>query len=380
MRILFAGGGTGGHLYPGIAVAEELLGRDPATVVSFVGTARGLESRAVPARGLPLDLIRSAGLKGKSFSALLRGLALLPLSALDAWRVLSTRRPDVVVGVGGYSSGPVLLLAALRGVPTLLMEQNTAPGFTNRRLAPFVRAAALSYEETLQYFPNKGLVTGNPVRREFLQGLEAGDDGARNDGEVHVLIVGGSQGARAINEAMIAAAPLLAGRGLALTHQTGERDLARVREGYAAAGVTATVEPFFHDMNARMRAADVLVGARRRVDAGRAHRAGPGVGAGAAADRRRRSPAQERARAGGSRRRRGHRGARPDRRAAGRHPDRAGSRSGPAPPDGRTGPPARTSRCRGPGGRSHHRAGGGALTWCSDARAACTSSASAASA
>ena len=259
MRILFAGGGTGGHLYPGIAVADELRRRDPATVVSFVGTARGLESRVVPALGLPLDLIRSAGLKGKSLMALLRGLALLPLSALDAWRVLSARRPDVVVGVGGYSSGPVLLLAALRGLPTLLMEQNTAPGFTNRRLAPFVRAAALSYEETLQYFPGKGVVTGNPVRREFLQALEAGDDPARNDGGVRVLIVGGSQGARAINDAMIAAAPLLADRGLVLTHQTGERDLARVRDGYAAAGVTATVEPFFHDMNTRMRAADVLV-------------------------------------------------------------------------------------------------------------------------
>jgi UDP-N-acetylglucosamine--N-acetylmuramyl-(pentapeptide) pyrophosphoryl-undecaprenol N-acetylglucosamine transferase len=173
--------------------------------------------------------------------------------------VLSARRPDVVVGVGGYSSGPVLLLAALRGLPTLLMEQNTAPGFTNRRLAPWVRAAALSYEETLQYFPRTGVVTGNPVRREFLQALEAGDDAAGNDGGVRVLIVGGSQGARAINDAMIAAAPLLADRGLVLTHQTGERDLARVRDGYAAAGVTATVEPFFHDMNARMRAADVLV-------------------------------------------------------------------------------------------------------------------------
>lgn len=258
MRILFAGGGTGGHLYPGIAVADELRRRDPATAVSFVGTARGLESRVVPALGLPLDLIRSAGLKGKSIVALLRGLALLPLSAIDAWRVLSARRPDVVVGVGGYSSGPVLLLAALRGVPTLLMEQNTAPGFTNRRLAPWVRAAALSYDETLQYFPGKGVVTGNPVRREFLQALEAGDE-ARNDGGVRVLIVGGSQGARAINEAMVAAAPWLADRGLVLTHQTGERDLARVRAGYAAAGVTATVEPFFHDMNTRMRAADVLV-------------------------------------------------------------------------------------------------------------------------
>lgn len=259
MRILFAGGGTGGHLYPGIAVADELRRRDPATTVSFVGTARGLESRVVPALGLPLDLIRSAGLKGKSLAALLRGLALLPLSALDAWRVLSARRPDVVVGVGGYSSGPVLLLAALRGMPTLLMEQNTAPGFTNRQLAPWVRAAALSYEETQQYFPGKGVVTGNPVRREFLQALETGDDAAPNDGEVRVLIVGGSQGARAINDAMIAAAPLLAATRLVLTHQTGERDLARVREGYAAAGVAATVEPFFHDMNVRMRAADVLV-------------------------------------------------------------------------------------------------------------------------
>jgi len=259
VRILFAGGGTGGHLYPGIAVADELIGRDPATVVSFVGTARGLESRAVPARGWPLDLIRSAGLKGKSLPALLRGLALLPLSALDAWRVLSARRPDVVVGVGGYSSGPVLLLAALRRIPTLLMEQNTAPGFTNRQLAPWVRAAALSYDESLRYFPRTGVVTGNPVRREFLQTLGAGDDTAPGHGEVRVLIVGGSQGARAINDAMIAAAPLVAGRGLAITHQTGDRDLARVRDGYAAAGVAATVEPFFHDMNARMRAADVLV-------------------------------------------------------------------------------------------------------------------------
>src|SRR5690606_6135595 len=134
----------------------------------------------------------------------------------------------------------------------------TAPGFTNRRLAPWVRAAALSYDETLQYFPGTGVVTGNPVRREFLAGMEPGDDAPRHPGEVRVLIVGGSQGARALNEAMIAAAPALAGTAMALVHQTGERDLARVRAGYAAAGVTATVEPFFHDMNTRMRAADVV--------------------------------------------------------------------------------------------------------------------------
>lgn len=261
MRVLFAGGGTGGHLYPGIAVADELRRRDPSSVVSFVGTARGLEARVVPALGWPLDLIRSAGLKGKSMGALARGLALLPLSALDAWRVISSRRPDVVVGVGGYSSGPVLLLAALRRIPTMVMEQNTAPGFTNRQLARVVRTAAVSYEETRQYFPGKAVLTGNPVRREFLQTLEGGDDGSRREGEVRVLIVGGSQGARAINDAMVAAAPRLAasGRVVSIVHQTGERDLARVRDGYAAAGLAATIEPFFHDMNRRMRAADLVV-------------------------------------------------------------------------------------------------------------------------
>lgn len=257
MTLLIAGGGTGGHLYPGIAVAEELRRRDPSAAVTFVGTARGLESRIVPAAGFALDTIRSAGLKGKSPGALVRGLALLPLSALDAWRVLSRRRPDVVVGVGGYSSGPVLLLASLRGIPTLLMEQNAAPGFTNRTLARWVRAAALSYEEALPWFPGTGFVSGNPVRRGFL----AAAAGHEPDGMVHVLIVGGSQGARGINDAVIAAAPRLAAESarLAITHQTGPRDLDRVRAAFAAAGLTATVEPFFDDMPSRMVRADVVV-------------------------------------------------------------------------------------------------------------------------
>lgn len=260
MNVLIAGGGTGGHLYPGIAVAEELMRRNPSTAVSFVGTALGIESRVVPALGLPLDVIRSAGLKGKSPGALARGLALLPVSALDAWRVLSRRRPDVVVGVGGYSSGPVLLLAALRGVPTLLMEQNSSPGFTNRVLARWVRAAAVSYDDTLRYFPRTGFVSGNPVRRAFVEQGRAGEP-PHTSGTVRVLIVGGSQGARAVNDAMIAAVPILASAParLALTHQTGQRDLARVRAAYSAAGCDATVEPFLDDMPAHMAAADVVV-------------------------------------------------------------------------------------------------------------------------
>lgn len=257
MHLLIAGGGTGGHLYPGIAVAEELLRRDPTATVRFVGTARGLESRVVPASGFALDVIRSAGLKGKSIGALLRGLALLPLSALDAWRVLSRVRPDVVVGVGGYSSGPVLLLAALRGMPTLLMEQNAAPGFTNRMLARWVRAAALSYDEARPWFPRTGFVSGNPVRRGFLTAEAGGEREAR----VQVLTIGGSQGARAINDAMAAAAPRFAAASarLAITHQTGARDLDRVRTAYAAAGCPAVVEAFFDDMPARMAHADIVV-------------------------------------------------------------------------------------------------------------------------
>lgn len=261
VQVLFAGGGTGGHLYPGIAVARELQRRDPACGVSFVGTARGLEARVVPREGFPLDLIRSAGLKGKSVWPLLRGLALLPLSALDAWRVLSRRRPDVVVGVGGYSSGPVLLLAALRGRPTMLLEQNAVPGFTNRRLAGLVRAAAVTYESTLRYFPRTGFVSGNPVRPSFLSAASAAE--SRHDGPdaCRVLVFGGSQGAHAINVAMAAAAPALkaSGTSLVITHQTGERDLALVQQGYREAGLDARVEAFLYEMDREMTAADVVV-------------------------------------------------------------------------------------------------------------------------
>lgn len=262
MRVLIAGGGTGGHLYPGIAVARELVRRDPAAEVSFVGTATGIEARVVPREGYALDLIRVAGLKGKSVGVLLRGLLILPLAAWDAWRVLSTRRPDVVVGVGGFASGPVLLLAALRGWPTLLLEQNAMPGLTNRLLARVVRAAAVNFEEALRFFPRTGFVAGNPVRPEFLAG--SGDAHARRDSPLdaaRVLIFGGSQGAHAINVAMVEAATRLAaaGVGLAITHQTGERDLDLVRDAYRRAGLEARVEAFLYEIDSEMTAADLVV-------------------------------------------------------------------------------------------------------------------------
>jgi UDP-N-acetylglucosamine--N-acetylmuramyl-(pentapeptide) pyrophosphoryl-undecaprenol N-acetylglucosamine transferase len=259
LRILVAGGGTGGHLYPGIAVVRELLARDSRTLASFVGTAQGIEARVVPREGFELDVIRSAGLKGKSMAARARGLALLPSSAADAWRVLSRRRPHIVMGVGGYSSGPVVLLAALRGIPTLLLEQNAVPGLTNRLLAPFVGAAAVTYDTTLPFFRGKGFVSGNPVRSEFFG--DSGTPPGAAGGPLRVLIFGGSQGAHAINVAAVEAAPQLAraAGAVAITHQTGERDLEMVREGYRRAGLVARIEPFLFEMDREMKQADLLV-------------------------------------------------------------------------------------------------------------------------
>jgi UDP-N-acetylglucosamine--N-acetylmuramyl-(pentapeptide) pyrophosphoryl-undecaprenol N-acetylglucosamine transferase len=256
-RIVIAGGGTGGHLYPGIAVARELLRRQPDAIVTFAGTARGIEARVVPREGFELDMLRSTGLKGKSPAALARGLSLLPLSAVDAWRIISRRRPDLVIGVGGYSSGPVVGLAAARGIPTLLLEQNAVPGFTNRALAKVVSAAAVTFESTVGYFGRRGFVAGNPVRPEF---FTEGDSHAAPR-TPRILIFGGSQGSHAINVACMEAAPRLAadGRRLAITHQTGERDLERVRDTYRRAGIDARVEPFLFAMDREIKDADLVI-------------------------------------------------------------------------------------------------------------------------
>jgi UDP-N-acetylglucosamine--N-acetylmuramyl-(pentapeptide) pyrophosphoryl-undecaprenol N-acetylglucosamine transferase len=250
-------------LYPGIALARELLARDPATVVSFAGTALGIEARVVPREGFALDLIRVAGLKGKSRLERLRGFLLLPLAALDAWRVIAARRPDVVVGVGGFASGPVLAVAALAGYPTMLLEQNALPGITNRLLARVVRAAAVNFEAALACFPRTGFVAGNPVRPEFFPAVneEANEQINTPRDAARVLIFGGSQGAHAINVAMVEAAPRLAASGLrlALTHQTGERDLDLVRRAYERAGMAARVEAFIYQIHGEMKAAALVI-------------------------------------------------------------------------------------------------------------------------
>ena len=263
LSVVIAGGGTGGHLYPGIAVAREVLARRPHTQITFAGTARGIESRVLPREGFTLDLVRSGGLKRKSIAERTRGAFLLPLGLMDASRILSNRRPGLVVGVGGYSSGPVVLLAAIRGIPTLLLEQNAVPGLTNRLLAPFVRAAAVTFESTETFFGAKAFVSGNPVRPEFFDAAASprGSDTTDGASGVRVLVFGGSQGAHAINVAMVEAAAQLAAGGppLRLTHQTGERDVEMVRDAYRHVGLAAVVEPFLYDMGRQLGQADLIV-------------------------------------------------------------------------------------------------------------------------
>jgi UDP-N-acetylglucosamine--N-acetylmuramyl-(pentapeptide) pyrophosphoryl-undecaprenol N-acetylglucosamine transferase len=258
MRVLIAAGGTGGHIYPGIAVANEIMRRAPSSVVRFVGTAKGLETRLVPQAGFELSIIESLGLVNMGLVRRLRGLFVLPKSFLAARRLIKSFEPDIVVGAGGYVSGPVLLTAALMRIPTVVMESNAVPGFTNRRLARFVDAAAVSFEVALPYFRGKGVVTGNPVRSEFFDIAAKPRDPKR----FSLLLFGGSQGSRAINNAMVDSLSHLQKyrERMQVTHQTGELDFEKVRAGYAEAGwEQADVRQYIDDMVTAFAANDLIV-------------------------------------------------------------------------------------------------------------------------
>jgi len=257
MKVMIAAGGTGGHIYPGIAVANEIMRRDNSSEVLFVGTSRGLETRIVPENGFQLALIHSVGLKNVGIKGKITGVMTLPRSFVEARRLLREFRPSVVVGAGGYVSGPVLMMAVVMGIPTLVMDSNALPGFTNRRLAKFVDRAALTFNEALPFFGKKGTVTGNPVRKEFFD-----VEPKHRDGSTSVLIFGGSQGARAINNAMVGALDHLNGtrESMHVVHQTGEADFEKVRGAYQERGwETADVRPYISDMVTEFEKADVLV-------------------------------------------------------------------------------------------------------------------------
>ena len=249
MRVLIAGGGTGGHLFPGIALAEEVATRHPRNDVVFVGTNRGLEARVVPAAGFKFEAITSRGLKGMGIVKLLLGLFTLPLSLIESLRIVRKYQPDVVVGVGGYSSGPVVMAAWLMRVPTAVQEQNALPGLTNKILGRFVKAVFLAFEEAAAFFPrSKVFVIGNPIRRKLMENFMRPK--IKHD-RFSVLVFGGSLGARGLNSRMEQALDHLVDLKdqLHFVHQTGKNDVAQLRAAYTSKGFDAEVVEFIEDMS-----------------------------------------------------------------------------------------------------------------------------------
>jgi len=253
MRAILAGGGTGGHVIPALAIANELKKSYGAEVL-FIGTARGIENRLVPAAGYPLQLVRVGALKNVTLVTRARTAFDLPRAVWDAGRMLNEFAPEVVIGVGGYASGPAMLAALVKHIPTLAFEPNVVPGFANRVVARLVSAAAVHFEETAHYFRHAE-VTGVPVRQAFFE------IAPKRGGTPTLLVFGGSQGAHAINQAMIRCLPALKREapGIHVIHQTGERDYNDALAAYQNLGKAAEVFKFIEDMPAAFARADLVV-------------------------------------------------------------------------------------------------------------------------
>ena len=253
MRAILAGGGTGGHVIPALAIANQLK-KDYDAEILFIGTARGIENRLVPAAGFPLQLVRVGALKNVSLVTRLKTAFDLPRALWDAGRMLNEFAPDVVIGVGGYASGPAMLSAVIKHIPTLAFEPNVVPGFANRIVARMVSGAAVHFEETSKYF-RRATVTGVPVRQAFF-GIRS-----KLGGTPTLLVFGGSQGAHAINEAMIRCLPALKREapGIHIIHQTGERDYNDALAAYQSVHESAEVFKFIDDMPAAFARADLVV-------------------------------------------------------------------------------------------------------------------------
>jgi len=252
-RIMVAGGGTGGHLFPGLAVVDELRRRLPEIEVRFVGTARGIESRILPRRGESLELLEVTPLKGQGLGARFKSFARIPTAMKKASALMDDFEPDLVLGVGGYASGPVLLSASLSGRPTALLEQNAQVGMTNRILARFVDRAYISFEQTEEVFGRrKSRLTGNPVRQEFVEHarLALADPEGFESRARTILVLGGSQGARKLNEDVPRALAKagIAARRLEVVHQTGESMRDQVEAAYQELGIQARVVTFIDEI------------------------------------------------------------------------------------------------------------------------------------
>src|SRR6266478_1357175 len=256
MKLLIAGGGTGGHVFPALAIAQEWLSRGSEREVVLVGTERGIEMKLVPQAGLPLETLRVAGLKGKGGATLVKNIAMLAPAMLDARRVLRKHKPVAAFGVGGYAAGPMLLATWLARVPNIIFEPNAEPGFTNKVLARISTRIATGYEISAQAWGKKAIVTGCPVRPEFFSITPR-----KLSKPFRLLITGGSQGALPINRTVVDSMDRLAARKneLAIVHQTGERDYNAARTAYARREINAEVVPFLTNMAERFAWADIIV-------------------------------------------------------------------------------------------------------------------------
>ena len=257
--VVIAGGGTGGHLYPGIALAKALMKHDADIQITFVGTQQGIESRVLPREGFPLKTIWSGGLLGKKGIGRLINWLKLPVSLLQSLGYLLMNRPKLVVGVGGYVSGPLALSAWALRIPVLVHEQNTVPGATNRWLAKIANKVAITFEMSKKYFPaHKVVETGNMIREEFTEAKQAN---VPTTEKFTVLVLGGSQGAHSINHALLAAMDTLEPMKdrLHFIHQTGQTDEAEVRTGYESKGFSADAQAFIYDMVEQYRKASLII-------------------------------------------------------------------------------------------------------------------------
>ncbi|MBW2632382.1 MAG: undecaprenyldiphospho-muramoylpentapeptide beta-N-acetylglucosaminyltransferase, partial [Deltaproteobacteria bacterium] len=253
------GGGTGGHLFPAVAVAEEVLGRNPENAVLFIGTERGLEGKILRGMGFQLKTIEMEGIRGRGVINIIRTLFKVPRSMVQSRSIIRDFHPDIVLGVGGYASGPAVMAAYFMGIRTAIAEQNVLPGFTNRILGKFVDKSFISFPETKEWFPEKRVViTGNPVRTGFLNYSKKIH---KSDDKFTLLIFGGSQGASSINMAAVEALNYLEGikDRLKIIHQTGTRDLDKVSKAYNDRNIDAEVYPFINDMVSAYRSADLLI-------------------------------------------------------------------------------------------------------------------------
>lgn len=261
MRLVIAGGGTGGHLFPGIAVAEEFLSRGAENQVLFVGTERGIEAKVLPRLGYRLETIEASGIRGKEGLAQLKGIAMLLYGYSQSRRILKEFRPDFVLGVGGYASGPVVMAARGLQISRYIHEQNAIPGTTNKLLSRVAQQVFISLEESRPFMPKeKTLLTGNPLRRQIVAEVASPHERS-DDGKFNLLVFGGSSGAHAVNMAMADALPFLSThRGeLVITHQTGENDFAEVEAAYGKSGLSAKVVAFIDNMAQEYHKADLVI-------------------------------------------------------------------------------------------------------------------------